>query len=598
MNPSRHATVELETSNQTTDDTGSQTQAGSRSQTSPSTNQTEEIPRNMANIPPPAGVDPALWNGIMAVATAFAAVPHAAAPAPPANGGNGGNPPPAIKSAEDVGYFDPGYEDPSGTDQPIVTAGRHSFYRNVYTFTDHLRSLEKTASGDRVRDLISTCLKGEALRWFETELTEIEKDYFREATVEKWCTNLVKRFKERTPTALKKLQTESYTYADARRGRTPRSYMQNILRHARAANYPSVYHQCTTAWNNMELDFRSQIPEPPENITLSAFLSMLDAKESVWMALAARQRSGNNSNSSGSGFGNNNAGKSNRQTSKQNRRQDGQQQSFAAGPQFPPYWPPPGYNSYPYQNPAYRPQRPQYQSSGAQSQNPPAAPALPPAKQPLRITSGSASDSKNQTKPSANAGKYNNTRGGKAKAYAAEESDEEQEEAGEGFHEEAQEEYYAANDDLDYYDPAYQGSYDEDEAPVNFTLAKRSQPRCRVCRKPFTSNNSLHRHIRAEHQASEAAAFPVTRSITTAATKGTSNAPDQTSKTLPTPDPLIDAAALPASQKPSADAAVLPASRKPSADAATKPPALSAPTLIWSTADSSKDVGTGYGFRG
>ena len=33
--------------------------------------------------------------------------------------------------------------------------------------------------------------------------------------------------------------------------------MQYILRHARAAKYPSVYHQCATAWNNLELDFQT-----------------------------------------------------------------------------------------------------------------------------------------------------------------------------------------------------------------------------------------------------------------------------------------------------------------------------------------------------
>lgn len=208
----------------------------------------------MAATPPPPGVDQALWNGIMAVATAFAAMPRPATETPPPPGGNN---PPAIKSAKDVGFFDPGYDDPSGTDLPIVSVGRHNFYRNVYLFTDHLKDLEKTASASRVRDLISTCLKGEALRWHTSELTELERDYFREASIERWCTNLIKRFKERSPTALKKLQTESYTYADACRGRKPRAYMQDILRHARAADYPSVYHQCTTAWNNLEVDFRA-----------------------------------------------------------------------------------------------------------------------------------------------------------------------------------------------------------------------------------------------------------------------------------------------------------------------------------------------------
>ena len=137
----------------------------------------------MAAISPPPGVDQALWNGIMAVTIAFAAVPRPATETPPPAGGN--NPPSAIKSVENVGFFNPEYENVSGTDQPIVSVGRHNFYRNVYVFTDHLRDLKKTASGLRMKDLIATCLKGENLRWYSTELTKIEKNYFREASIER-----------------------------------------------------------------------------------------------------------------------------------------------------------------------------------------------------------------------------------------------------------------------------------------------------------------------------------------------------------------------------------------------------------------------------
>ena len=86
----------------------------------------------MTAIPPRPGVDQALWDGTMPVATAFAAMPRPATEKPPPPGGND---PPAIKSAKDVGFFDPGYD---GTDQPIFSVGRLNFYRNVYLFTDHL----------------------------------------------------------------------------------------------------------------------------------------------------------------------------------------------------------------------------------------------------------------------------------------------------------------------------------------------------------------------------------------------------------------------------------------------------------------------------
>ena len=577
---SRQPTVEPDTTS--SGRRSASTQAGN-SQTPPST-QTEEIRRTMPPIQPPPGVDPALWNGIMAVATAFASVPRPAGETPPPAGNNNGLQP-AIRSAEDVGYFDPDYEDPTGTDQPIVSSGRHNFYRDVYTFTDHLKDLDKTTSGPRVKELVATCLKGGALRWYNSELTEIEKDFFREATIERWCTHLIKRFKERSPVALKKLQTESYTYADARRGRRPRAYMQDILRYSRAADYSSVFHQCTTAWNNLELDFRAQIPEPVEDITLSSFLAQLDAKESVWMDMAARQRGPSNSGAGPS----NNAGRANR-PSKQNRgRQDGyQQQSGASGPQFPypyPYpgqyggWPPPGYTSYQFKNPAYQNQKNQYQSSAEKPA--PAAAALPLAKQPLQLTSGSGSGSKNQARtkpgPQASGGRFGN-RAGKARAYVADEEDELED----GFHEEPDQEqgdYHVGGENLTYYEPDSQ----DDEETVNFTspvLAAASEPRCRHCKNSFPSNNNLHRHLRA--------------SCPALAKASTGKAP---SPHLDPPGGAKPEAVYPAVSVSSTGATK--GSAPPESTPSISPVAsLSGKAILRSNVNPAPDVGTGYGFRG
>ena len=58
--------------------------------------------------------------------------------------------PPAPKplSAEQVGYFDPGYkkEEDIGTntspaDTPVVSSGKHTYYRDVYVFVDRLKDV-------------------------------------------------------------------------------------------------------------------------------------------------------------------------------------------------------------------------------------------------------------------------------------------------------------------------------------------------------------------------------------------------------------------------------------------------------------------------
>ena len=42
---------------------------------------------------------------------------------------------------------------------------------------------------------------------------------------------------------MKDLQNERFTYVDMRSGRTPRAYVQDVLRYVRAAEYSSTYYQ-------------------------------------------------------------------------------------------------------------------------------------------------------------------------------------------------------------------------------------------------------------------------------------------------------------------------------------------------------------------
>ena len=309
-----------------------------------------------------------------------------------------------------------------------------------------------------------------------------------------------------------------------------------------------------------------QIPEPTSRTTLGAFLDSLDAKANIWMEMASKR-----SGAGGSSASNSNPGKASRPISKQNRgRQDGSQQPGVYGPQFFPqqFWPPQGYTSYQFKNPAYQTQKPQYQSSGEPRAT--AQGALPPSRQPLRITAGNGSDSRNQSqiprsqqqRPPANARRAN--RGDKRRAYVVDEADEEH--PVEGFHEEqaddeGQGEYYATDENLEYYNTE-EGNYEEDETPVNFTVAKESRPRCRHCRKAFPSNNSLHSHLRAGCEKLQA--YPAVIS-STAATKGSTTV----RKSITDPKPLASTAS-----------------------------AGSKPLILRSDVDPSPDIGTGYGFRG
>jgi len=109
-------------------------------------------------------------------------------------------------------------------------------------FVDRLKNLAKQKGNEVLKPLVSTCFRGEALRWYSTELSELEKDLLRAATLVQWYSALIKRFKERGLVAQEALENCSYTLADARNGRAPRAYVQDIVRHVKAAELP-LYNQ-------------------------------------------------------------------------------------------------------------------------------------------------------------------------------------------------------------------------------------------------------------------------------------------------------------------------------------------------------------------
>lgn len=90
-------------------------------------------------------------------------------------GGEGPQGPPDLSNisiaweTEDVGYFNP-----EATAQEITKQGG-TVYNDVYTFTDRVKYIV-TIKGDKVVRLnLIACLRGTAIAWHTTELTDSEK---------------------------------------------------------------------------------------------------------------------------------------------------------------------------------------------------------------------------------------------------------------------------------------------------------------------------------------------------------------------------------------------------------------------------------------
>ncbi len=512
---------------------------------------------------------------------------------PPGNDGAGsGNGSPAQLKADDIGFFDPSYEDP--TNSPVVNVGRHVFYRDVYAFIDRLKDLVSLKGEDKTREVLPTCLRGSALIWHSTELTELEKRGLRNASVDEWCETLVEKFKERTSVALQHLQTEHYTINDARQGRTPRSFAQNMLRHAKAAHMTSVYNQLSLAWNNLALEFRRDIPEPTMATTLSQFLAQLDSKENIWYEMARQQSRGQQQQ----------VDRRSSTLPKQSGQYSNNRQGGFSKPPFPfpsygqqPQGFPQTYGNYygnSFANQPPRQYQPYQQAPQGSRQSTP-IPALPAPRQPLQITGGSGlpSQSSNQANPRyggngrqgsrPNAGFSNRYQNRPSRpqgtAYQASETDSALQTPSDLDSESSPEDAsvsqaeepgnYYADEELDYYQPRQ-----EDESEGYFAGAPAVSFHCRHCHAVFSSGNELHKHLGNAGKG---------RRATKSSCQG-----------RPSPKESASTAQEPAStaQEPASTA------KEPASVAAFPAVPENPQEIIKSSADSSQEIGSGHAFRG
>ena len=187
--------------------------------------------------------------------------------------------------AEEVGYFDPLYQEEQGTtNDSIANLGNYVIFKDVYLFVDHLKHLASYRSG--VKKVISSCLRGTALMWYLVELTESDRDLLRNSDLEHWCTTLINRFKLPTSVALSRFLRRSYDMQDLRNDVRPRAFIMDMLRLARAGHLASTYSQLSIIWNRIDVSLRRDIPEPTETTSLSQFLDQIDAKTGIWLELA------------------------------------------------------------------------------------------------------------------------------------------------------------------------------------------------------------------------------------------------------------------------------------------------------------------------
>ena len=194
--------------------------------------------------------------------------------------------------AEDLDYFDFDYENEHN--EFIISVGRYIYYRDIFVWIDHFKDLVKNHSEEELRSIITQIFRDSALIWYFTELSELEKDLLRKTFIDRWYQALTRRFKQKRSKIQKVLDSCFYTLQDAKNGRTPRIYIQNIIRYVKVTQL-SLYNQLLLAYIKIYYKFHIHLTEFIASTILSSFLDQLDFKINAFYDIAKNELRGSRS---------------------------------------------------------------------------------------------------------------------------------------------------------------------------------------------------------------------------------------------------------------------------------------------------------------
>ncbi len=182
----------------------------------------------------------------------------------------------------DLGYFDPHLDRAHGEGE-VVSVGKDVYYRNVMLFVQRLQSLVIFKGAALVKANVATSLRGSALEWYTSELSNFDRDALNnDPGVKSWINTLFHRFKVPTSVALGLLTDETYSLEDARARRPPAQYVWAIMRHGIGCNIVDVANQLSFAYRGLAPELRVFVTPPTEATRAFDFIRALEEKQEVW----------------------------------------------------------------------------------------------------------------------------------------------------------------------------------------------------------------------------------------------------------------------------------------------------------------------------
>ncbi len=181
-----------------------------------------------------------------------------------------------------LGYFDPHLDRAHGEGE-IVSVGKDVYYRNVVLFVQHLQSLVTFRGAALIKANIATSLRGSALEWYTSELSDFDRDAFNnDPGVKSWVNTLSHRFKAPTSMALGLLIDETYSVDDAHARRPPAQYVRAIMRHGIGCNIVDIANQLSFAYWGLASELQVFVSPPTESTKAADFIRTFEEKQEVW----------------------------------------------------------------------------------------------------------------------------------------------------------------------------------------------------------------------------------------------------------------------------------------------------------------------------
>lgn len=242
------------------------------------------------------GFTPEQRAELRAMMAEMRAEPVPGQPGPPGPPGPQGEQGPAGNGAngtdrlipDDVGFFDPFYDGKSVDTGPAIEhAGKSTYFRDVHVFIDRVKDVARAKGEVLLRQNLQICLRGTAMEWFTTELTDNDKRLVT-YSIDEWYRLLLARWKKQRSQGMAVLLREKYTMQDAARHREPREYAQTVMRAAQTAEMGAMKDHILLIWNGLDTEFQRDIPEPDAATDYNRFLESFDKRKYQWWEHASR----------------------------------------------------------------------------------------------------------------------------------------------------------------------------------------------------------------------------------------------------------------------------------------------------------------------